>query len=64
MIPVILARSLGLMGQCHVVFRGQKLVNRINSGRVCSFAQNETTILVLKNVQFEFRQVLRHYRLL
>ena len=31
---------------------------------ICLFPQNETTIIVLQNVQFEFRQVLRQYCLL
>ena len=35
-----------------------------NRGQVCLFSQNEMTILVLQNAQFEFRQVLRHYCLL
>ena len=38
--------------------------NTSNRRRVCLFYQNEKTILVLQNVQFEFRQVLRHYCLL
>ena len=47
--------------QRHVVFQGQtsdKIVTKTsNNGRVWWFSQNETTILVLQNVQFEFRQV-------
>ena len=35
-----------------------------NRGQVCLFSQNEMTILVLQNAQFEFRQVLRYYCLL
>ena len=35
-----------------------------NRGQVCLFSQNEMTILVLQNTQFEFRQVLRYYCLL
>ena len=31
------------------------------TGRVCLFSQNETTISFLKNVQFEFRIILRQY---
>ena len=50
-------------GQTESIMGNWKIENRSFSGRVCSFAQNETTILVLKNVHFEFRQVLRHYRL-
>ena len=38
-----------------------KFVKTSNRGRVCLFSQNETAILVLKNVQFEFRIILRQY---
>ena len=42
-----------------------KLGNTSNRGRVYLFSQNEKTfILVLQNVQFEFRQVLHYYGLL
>ena len=42
-----------------------KLANTSNRGRVYLFSQNEKTfILVLQNVQFEFRQVLHYYGLL
>ena len=33
--------------------------NTSNRRRVCLFYQNEKTILVMQNVQLEFRQVLR-----
>ena len=32
-----------------------------NRSQVCLSSQNEMTILVLQNAQFEFQQVLRHY---
>ena len=35
-----------------------KFANTSNRGRVCLFSQKETTILDLKNVQFELRRVL------
>ena len=40
----------------------KKIANRINRGPVCLFCQNGTTILLLQNVQFEFRisKFLRH----
>ena len=41
-----------------------KFANTSNRGRVCLFSQKETTILGLKNVQFELPQVLRHHCLL
>ena len=41
-----------------------KFANTSNLSRVCLFSQKEATILDLKNVQFEFRQVLSHHYLL
>ena len=36
------------------------MINNLNNrGRVCLFSQNQTTILVMKNVHFDFLQVLR-----
>ena len=53
MINGIKATSRGISGQT-----SDKIVTKTsNNGRVCWFSQNETTILVLQNVQFEFRQV-------
>ena len=52
------AMSRGISGGKQV----KKFANRINRGRVCLFFQNGTTILLLQNVQFEFRisLFLRH----
>ena len=44
--------------------QAMKFGNTSNRRRVCLFYQNEKTILIMQNVQFEFRQVLRHYCLL
>ena len=44
--------------------QAMKFGNTSNHRRVCLFHQNEKTISVMQNVQFEFRQVLRHYCLL
>ena len=44
--------------------QGIKDANTSKCGRVCLFSQNKTTILVMQNVQFEFRQFLHHYCLL
>ena len=41
-----------------------KIADTSNHGRVCLFSQNESTIFVVQNVQFEFSQVLHRYRLL
>ena len=41
-----------------------KFANTSNRGRVCLFSQNETTILIMQNVQMMFCQLLRHYILL
>lgn len=39
-----------------------KCANARNRGEVCLFPQNlMVDLLVTQNVQFEFRQVLRHY---
>ena len=37
-----------------------------NRGRICLFNQQKTAIfkILIQNVQFEFRQVLRHYYIL
>ena len=51
-------------GQCQVISGGKQVkefANTSNRGRVCLFYRNETTILVLQFVRFEFRQVLHHY---
>ena len=52
------AMSRGISGSKQV----KKIANRVNRGRVCLFCQNGTTILLLQNVQFEFRisKFLRH----
>ena len=47
----IQAMSRGISGGKQV----KKIANRINRRRVCLFCQNGTTILLLQNVQFEFR---------
>ena len=54
----IKAMSRGISGGKQV----KKFANRNNRGRVCLFCQNGTTILLLQNVQFEFRisKFLRH----
>ena len=52
--------SRGLSGGNQVI----KFANTSNLSRVCLFSQKEATILDLKNVQFEFRQVLSHHYLL
>ena len=44
--------------------QGTKEANTSKCDRVCLFSQNKTTILVMQNVQFEFRQFLHHYCLL
>ena len=41
-----------------------KFVTTSDRGLICLFSQNDTTILVFQNVQFEFWQVFRHYYLL
>ena len=57
----IFAHALGLMREkkCHVVFQGankrKHLANTRKGGQVCLFSENETTILVLQNVQFVVR---------
>ena len=39
-----------------------KCANTRNRGEVCLFPQNlMDNLLVTQNIQFEFRQVLRHY---
>ena len=37
--------------------------NTSNRGRVCLFFQNETTMLFMQNLQFEFLEVLRLFSL-
>ena len=54
------AMSSGLSGGKQVI----KFANTSNRGRVFLFSQKERTILDLKNVQFELRQVLSHHCLL
>ena len=54
------AMSRGLSGGKQVI----KFANTSNRGRVFLFSQKERTVLDLKNVQFELRQVLRHHCLL
>ena len=44
--------------------RGDLVGQTSDRGGVCLFSQKETTILVVQNVQFKFRQVLLHYCLL
>ena len=41
--------------------QGIKDANTSKCGRVCLFSQNKTTIQVMQNVQFEFRQLLHRY---
>ena len=38
------------------------LANMSNGSQFCVFSQDETTILVMQNVQFEFQQVLHAVR--
>ena len=40
------------------------LANTSNRGLICVFSLNETSILVLQNVTFEFKHVLRGHCLL
>ena len=54
------AMSRGLSDGKQVI----KFANTSNRGRVFLFSQMERTILDLKNVQFELRQVLSHHCLL
>ena len=54
------AMSRGISGAKKVL----KFSDASNRGPVCLFSQNDSTILGLKNVQFEFRQVSRYYGLL
>ena len=54
------AMSRGHLGGKQVI----KFANTSNRGRVCLFSQKDTTILDMKNLQFELRQVLRHHCLL
>ena len=53
----IKAMSRGILGGKQVV----KFANTSNRGRVWLSSQNYKAILNLQNVQFNFRQVLRHY---
>ena len=41
-----------------------KFANTRNRGRICLLSQSEKTIIDLRNVEFEFCQVVHHYCLL
>ena len=61
------ARPLGMMGQkqCRVVFQGankwQNWPILVIAFEFLRLSQNENDLVVVQNVQFEFRQVVRPY---